>query len=149
MCKESDDDQFHFDASKTSKINFDASVNQQDGLVGLGIIARVHSDQCVRWLSICLHQFLEPDSAEAKAAFLAAEFASKQGWRKIIIEGDSRVVISAITNKHDDHSSFGHIVSDIRSLSSCFDLLSLTNTLAGAVMEQHMKWLVYLYLYYL
>lgn len=115
----------------------------------LEIIARVHSDQCVRWLSICLHQFLEPDSAEAKAAFLAAEFASKQGWRKIIIEGDSRVVISAITNKHDDHSSFGHIVSDIRSLSSCFDMLSLTNTLAGAVMEQHMKWLVYLYLYYL
>lgn len=139
MCKESDDDQFHFDASKTSKM---ASSD-------LEIIARVHSDQCVRWLSICLHQFLEPDSAEAKAAFLAAEFASKQGWRKIIIEGDSRVVISAITNKHDDHSSFGHIVSDIRFLSSCFDLLSLTNTLAGAVMEQHMKWLVYLYLYYL
>lgn len=139
MCKESDDDQFHFDASKTSKM---ASSD-------LEIIAHVHSDQCVRWLSICLHQFLEPDSAEAKAAFLAAEFASKQGWRKIIIEGDSRVVISAITNKHDDHSSFGHIVSDIRSLSSCFDLLSLTNTLAGAVMEQHMKWLVYLYLYYL
>lgn len=103
---------------KLVKLNFDASINQHDGFVGLGFIAR-------KWASQSLSQGLDPSSVEAKAAHLAMDFARQQGWRKIVVEGDSSVVILAATNNaQEDFSHFGHIVADIQALASCFDQLS-------------------------
>lgn len=37
-------------------------------------IARTHSGECVGWISCCVEQGLDPDSAEAMAALLAMDF---------------------------------------------------------------------------
>ncbi|XP_012846837.1 PREDICTED: uncharacterized protein LOC105966804 [Erythranthe guttata] len=106
------------------KINFDAAVNANDGLVGVGIIARDHCGGCVGWMSICIHQPLDPTSAEAKAALLAVELARDKAWRKVVIEGDSTVVIKAIEGKDDDRSLYGNLIADIHAIIPCFEVFS-------------------------
>ncbi|XP_012850757.1 PREDICTED: uncharacterized protein LOC105970477 [Erythranthe guttata] len=103
------------------KLNFDASVNVALGSVGIGIMARSHTGECVGWSSHFLLQSLDPTSAEAKAAYYAMIFAREKGWRKIIVEGDSSTVISSINGATEDRSMHGAIIADILVAKGWFD----------------------------
>ncbi|XP_012845177.1 PREDICTED: uncharacterized protein LOC105965193 [Erythranthe guttata] len=78
------------------KLNFDASVNAVDGVCGLGVIARSESGECVGWHTKCITQHLEPTAAKSKAALMAIELYRDNNWQRIVLEGDSSVVIAAV-----------------------------------------------------
>ncbi|KAL3813976.1 hypothetical protein ACJIZ3_015244 [Penstemon smallii] len=107
------------------KLNFDASVNNVDGCCGIGVIARSNSGECVGWQSICIKQPLDPTAAEAKGALMAVEFALARNWNKVILEGDSSVVISAIRSELASRADYGSIIDDIREFASSFGLFQV------------------------
>ncbi|XP_012846331.1 PREDICTED: uncharacterized protein LOC105966312 [Erythranthe guttata] len=99
------------------KLNFDASVNAVDGVCGLEVIARSESGECVGWRTKCITQHLEPTAAEAKAALMAIELARDNNWQRIVLEGDSSVVIAAV-RESNCNADYGTIVSDIIRIGS-------------------------------
>ncbi|XP_012837635.1 PREDICTED: uncharacterized protein LOC105958172 [Erythranthe guttata] len=74
------------------KLNFDASVNSLDRVCGLGMIA-------------------------PRAALMANELARDNNWQRIVLEGDSSVVI-AVVKESNCNADYGTIVSDIIRIGS-------------------------------
>ncbi|KAL3826043.1 hypothetical protein ACJIZ3_022072 [Penstemon smallii] len=107
------------------KINFDAAINRVDGCCGIGAIARSSQGECVGWRSKCIKQPLDPTVAESKAALLAVELALEQNWRKIILEGDSQIIISALESATRSYANFGIIIDDIKSKVNSFELFEV------------------------
>ncbi|XP_012851111.1 PREDICTED: uncharacterized protein LOC105970834 [Erythranthe guttata] len=64
---------------------------------------------------------MDPTSAEAKAAVLAVHLARERNWTKVIIEGVSSVVISAIKGTSDSRAGYGNIIMDIKRISEDFE----------------------------
>ncbi|KAL0016655.1 hypothetical protein SO802_003724 [Lithocarpus litseifolius] len=57
---------------------------------------------------------------EAMAARRALLLALETGFDRVILEGDSQVLITALQNNSYNLSHFGHLVKDIQYLASCF-----------------------------
>ncbi|XP_012836741.1 PREDICTED: uncharacterized protein LOC105957362 [Erythranthe guttata] len=100
------------------KLNFDAAVNNVDGVCSLGVIARSSTGACLGWISRRIKQYLDPTSAEAKAGLMAMEMAKIHNWENIILEGDSLVVISAIKDASSSRAEYGNIIADIQRLGA-------------------------------
>ncbi|KAL3825323.1 hypothetical protein ACJIZ3_021352 [Penstemon smallii] len=107
------------------KINFDAAVNSRVGRCGLGVVARSEHGICVGWRSVCIRQSLDPTAAEARAALLAVEFAKERNWSKVIVEGDSSVVVNAIGCSSESRADYGIIIEDIKHIASSFESFSI------------------------
>ena len=58
------------------------------------------------------------EMVEVLAARGALCFAKDLGFNKVIVEGDSETIIKAINSNGFSASSFGHILQDIKSVSS-------------------------------
>ena len=54
------------------------------------------------------------------AVHRALLLAKKLGFQRLIVEGDSKVIINAINGEIMAQSEFGHILQDIKSLISSF-----------------------------
>ena len=46
------------------------------------------------------------------------------GFHRLVVEGDSEVIINSIKDGNMSHSAFGHILQDITSLCSLFSYVS-------------------------
>lgn len=57
---------------------------------------------------------------EALAARRAVEFAAEIGLDRVIMEGDSKVLINNLRSKCQSLAQFGHIVSDVQYMASQF-----------------------------
>ena len=63
----------------------------------------------------------EPLWAESKAALLAASLARKEGFARVVLEGDAQSVIKAILNPSTTpHWSINAIIEDIRVTLNSF-----------------------------
>ena len=76
-------------------------------------------------LVLCLPMSLSQSIAdlEALACHKAVEFAAELGLQKVIFEGDSAMIISALNQDKATLSSFGVVIEDIRSQVLVFRLL--------------------------
>ena len=97
-------------------------------LVGLGAI--VHNDKGLVMAdysqSIPLPTSVE--MMEVLAACSAVSLAKELNFDQVIIEGDADVIIRAINSGGFSSSSFGHIIRDIKLLSSAFHKVSYSHT---------------------
>lgn len=59
------------------------------------------------------------------AAHWALVFAKELRFDKVIMEGDSENVITAINGEHMDYSSLGHVLQDIKCMFSSFSFVSV------------------------
>ncbi|XP_041023933.1 uncharacterized protein LOC121264710 [Juglans microcarpa x Juglans regia] len=104
------------------KVNWDVAVDKTHFKIGIGISVR---DEEGNYLATMRkNQLLNPDPlmAEAVGALTAATFALELDMNKIILEGDSELVIARIQKQTQDQSYFGMITSDIRSTISLFEV---------------------------
>ena len=63
------------------------------------------------------------------------EFAQQRGFTEIILEGDSKQVVSAISSREQTRCKFGHIVGDILEVLKTFrrwDIRHIKRTANGA-----------------
>jgi hypothetical protein len=102
------------------KVNWDASLNLNAGIVGLGCVIRndeglVLGAKC----SACKVQ-ADPLLAEAMAALLALDFSIDMGFSKIVSEGDSLQVIKGMCDPDAPLVRIGHYLETIRQKDAGF-----------------------------
>ncbi|XP_023925795.1 uncharacterized protein LOC112037216 [Quercus suber] len=93
------------------KVNIDAAVFSQLGIISVGVIIRDHLGSVVATLSKCLPLPLDPLEVEAKAIDEATIFAWDIGIRDVIFESDSLQVCHAMENPMDVPISISTVVS--------------------------------------
>jgi ribonuclease HI len=101
-------------------VNWDASLNSKNGVVGLGCVIRnddgviVGAKCCACMVEAC------PLLAEIMAAYTSLNFYKEMGFSKIIYECDSLQVVKAICDPGSYYVRIGHFVYAIRKYASEF-----------------------------
>ena len=106
------------------KINFDSAISVEENTAGLGVIIRNENGLAMAALS---QQILLPilvEMVEVLATRRALWFARELDFHSVVVEGDSEIIINSINGNSMDHSEFGHILHDIKFLSSFFSCIS-------------------------
>ena len=107
------------------KINIDGSSHGNPGKAGVGGIVRDMDDNVIFIFSI--HKGVHSNNVmEALAIKLAMERACSLGWRRMVCESDSQIVVDMINNQRVDDSSWkiASLVREILHLSSFVDGIS-------------------------
>ena len=81
----------------TYKLNFDAAVFNASNTAGIGVIVRDWRGETITTLSKPILSSHSIANMETLACRRAIKFAAKTGLRKVVFEGDSTLVINAIT----------------------------------------------------
>ncbi|XP_042941372.1 uncharacterized protein LOC122276027 [Carya illinoinensis] len=98
------------------KINWDASLDVKQGVMGMGIIIR--NDQGEAMVAACDSKkwVQKPYIAECCALWKAMEICRDLNLQQVIFEGDAKTVITAVDSDKDVMSSFGPLIVDIRKV---------------------------------
>ena len=104
------------------KLNFDAAVFNSINMAGIGVIARNWNGAVIEAMSMPIPLSQTVNEMEALVCRKAVQFAKDLGLQKVVIEGDSLVVINALSQGPDCLSSFGNVIDDILVLADDFQL---------------------------
>lgn len=109
------------------KVNFDATIFSSSNSAGIGVISRDCNGEVIGALSmpILLAQLVA--AMEALACRRAVQFAAEIGLSQVVFEGDSAVIINALTKDTGELSSYGNILEDIRALVFVFQLVEFNH----------------------
>lgn len=77
--------------------------------------------------------------AEARAYERALSFTSKMGFRRILVEGDSRTIINKLQAKKEDRFILRAIISNIKILESFMEEVSYHFLHREANMAAHIR----------
>ena len=109
------------------KVNFDATIFNHSNSAGLGVIVR-------DWRGVSLgamstHTSLASSVAdmEALACLRAVQYAAELELQQVIVEGDSAIIIAAISQGRSLLSSFGNIVDDVQCLLPNFSSIQFSH----------------------
>jgi ribonuclease HI len=117
------------------KVNWDIATDVQMKCMGLGVIIRDEMGRVATALSKTLNSLQDPTFGEALGARGVVEFAKQLGFNEIILEGDSKQVVTAISSNEQTWCKFGHIVGDILEVLKtfrCWDIGHIKRTANGA-----------------
>ena len=110
------------------KVNFDGATFKEKNLAGLGGI--IHNDRGVV-MAAFIQTIPLPTSVEmveVLAVRSAIGLAQELSLNQVQVEGDSAIIIKALSKGGMGSSSFGHIIKDIISLSSALQCVSFCHT---------------------
>ena len=110
------------------KINFDGAVSQEMDEAGLGIIIRNDHGLIMTALTQVIPLLTSVEMVEVLVARRALIFALELSFDHIILEGDSNIAIRAMMCDSYSAASFGHILSDIKSLDAQFRHVVFSHT---------------------
>ena len=102
------------------KVNFDEAYFTGDNKAGLGIIIRNDVGLVMAALTQQIPLLASVEMVEVLVARRALWFAMELGFHRLVVEGDSEVIINSIKDGNMSQSTFGHILQDITSLCSLF-----------------------------
>ena len=102
------------------KINFDGALFLEQRCAGLGVVVRDSAGLVIAALSQRVRLPGSVDVVEALAACRAMRFAQELSLHHMVIEGDSLQVIQAIIDTKPVQTLYGHIIGEIKLLSSLF-----------------------------
>jgi ribonuclease HI len=95
------------------KVNCDAAIDRGGRRMGIGIILRDHEGKVRAAWSISRPGLVDPTAAEASALFHGLNQCKVLGVSKLVVEGDSKVIISAVQNREASSSRYGHLIDDL------------------------------------
>ncbi|XP_041001605.1 uncharacterized protein LOC121247300 [Juglans microcarpa x Juglans regia] len=107
------------------KANWDASVDQLNCRIGIGVIIRDWLGNEVATLRSQRELFLDPAMAEAVGALKAVIFCQELHMSRIILEGDAKIVVDDIYSDSDKWTLVGMIIQDIRNKLGMMDQWSV------------------------
>ena len=102
------------------KMNFDGALFLEQRCAGLGVVVRDSAGLVIAALSQRVRLPGSVDVVEALAACRAMRFAQELSLHHMVIEGDSLQVIQAIIDTKPVQTLYGHIIGEIKLLSSLF-----------------------------
>jgi ribonuclease HI len=97
----------------TIKVNFDAAINKNSGLLGLGVIARDCMGFVLGARRLSKYMVIDAHPAELMAASYAVSFCLDAGFFHVIFEGDALNVIREINSNPPYSSKHGHFIEGI------------------------------------
>ncbi|XP_030964662.1 uncharacterized protein LOC115985912 [Quercus lobata] len=106
------------------KVNFNDAIFSTHSSAGLGVIIRDQAGLVLAALSQSIPLPTLVETVEVMAARKALLFAKELGFEKVVVEGDSEVVIKAIKEKSLLSSGWDHLLKDIHALSLSFSCIS-------------------------
>lgn len=107
--------------SSVYKVNFDGALFLDQRCADLGVVVRDSTGLVIVALSQRLKLTGSAIMVEALAAHKAICFALELSLHRVVIEGDSLRVIQAIIDTRPVQTLYGHIIDEIRLLSSSFN----------------------------
>jgi ribonuclease HI len=119
------------------KLNWDAAVNKQSKRMGLGMIVRDEKWEFVAAMAKVLPSFNDPTVAEALAAWHAVNMCVAKGFHKIVLEGDSLVVVSALNNSLPTWSSLGQLIEDTKVKAKSLHQVEISHVNRAANLAAH------------
>lgn len=96
------------------KLNWDASLDGAHRRMGIGIAIRKSEGILVSSMSAVKENVTDLGTAEALAAWQAAEVAQRLGLRRVVLEGDALAVINIFKMDEPWLGSYGHILQDAK-----------------------------------
>ena len=100
------------------KANFDATLFEHCNCVGLGVVVRDCNGDVIAALSQRITLPHSVEHAEALAASQVVTLARELCLSQLVFEGGCQKVIAAINSTGACHTLFGHIIDEVRCLSS-------------------------------
>jgi ribonuclease HI len=97
------------------KVNWDASINEDQGWVGLGIVARDRNGFVLGAKSVTKELVAEPSIAEAIGALCAMHFCQEAGFFDVWFEGDAASMVKKINSSPPFLSKIGHFIESIHA----------------------------------
>jgi ribonuclease HI len=119
------------------KLNWGAAVNKQSKRMGIGIIVRDEEGVFVAAMAKVLPSFNDPTVAEALAAWHAVNMCVAKGFHKIVLEGDSLVVVSALNNSLPTWSSLGQLIEDTKVKAKSLHQVEISHVNRAANLAAH------------
>ena len=110
------------------KFNFDGALFKETDSVGLGVIIRNDLGLVMAASTQVIPLPTSVETVEVLAAHNAICLARELQFNKVIIEGDSEVVIKAFNSSNISSTGFGHIIRDIKIVSTAFSEISFCHT---------------------
>ena len=110
------------------KINFDSAVFSKDNFSGVGVVIRDENGLVLGSCSKHLPQAYSAVEVEALAAATALALAEDLDMTRVILEGDSLVIIKALREEEQFLSPIGLLLEDVRMLSLSFQQLLYSHT---------------------
>ncbi|XP_040987875.1 uncharacterized protein LOC121235607 [Juglans microcarpa x Juglans regia] len=105
------------------KINWDVAVDSKLCKLGIGVAVRDETGNFLATLRKKLDLMPDPKLAEAKAVGIAVQFGLELGMKRVILEGDFKVVVKELELQNQTGSYFGMIILDtqvsIAKLETC------------------------------
>jgi hypothetical protein len=102
------------------KINWDAALDCQNRLMGVGIIVRDSMCRVVAVMCSTLPYIKDPTVAEAIGAKRAVEFGRERGFPSIKLEGDALEIVLALRSLEECCGAYGNVITEtviVRNLS--------------------------------
>ena len=100
------------------KVNVDGALFAAENTAGLGVVIRDEHGQVMVSLSECIPLPSTVIEVEVLAARRGMELAVETGFRNIVLESDSQILIKALREDSYSLASFGHLVQDIQVIAS-------------------------------
>ena len=110
------------------KVNFDGVLFKETDFAGLGVIIGNDLGQVMAVSAQVIPLPTSVETVEVLAARNAICLARELQLHKVIIEGDSEVVIKALNSSSASSTSFGHIICDIKITSAAFSEIKFCHT---------------------
>jgi hypothetical protein len=94
------------------KLNWDAAIDSNSNSIGLGLVGRDSTGKV--WAMMCnfLAYLTDPALAEAFAARQGAILARDMGFQKVVLEGDSQVIVQALNSESGCVIPYASLVAD-------------------------------------
>ena len=105
------------------KINFYGVTCSSANKSGLGVVIRDSMGQVLASCSKVVNQTHSSSEVEAMVAGLVLSFAAKLGVKNVILEGDSLLVMKALTEFEISMSHIGPLINDAKYYSNKFEKL--------------------------
>ena len=105
------------------KINFDDTTCSGTNKSGLNVVIKDSMGQVLASCSKVVNQAHNSSEVEAMAAGLALSFAAEIGVKNAILEGDSLLVVNALTDFESSMSHIGPLINDANYYSYSFEKL--------------------------
>lgn len=124
------------------KVNVDATINERDDRIGLGMVVRDASGSVLLAASQSKWPFISVERAELEALLWAVDFIKDRGWHHVVMEGDAQYVIHALQRKSNRSFHNQIIVDNILASVSAIDHLSFSFCYreANSVAHRLAKW---------